>query len=75
MAQPFQAMPATGRHQFAGNPRAAAPGAAPVRPVHPRVPLQPAPSAQRVTAGKSNFPVILSVYSVRLQARYSNILV
>ncbi|XP_033646618.1 polyadenylate-binding protein 4-like [Asterias rubens] len=49
--QPFQAMPAAGRHQFAGNPRAAATGATPVRPVHPRVPLQPAPSAQRVATG------------------------
>lgn len=49
--QPFQAMPASGRHQFAGNPRAAATGATPVRPVHPRVPLQPAPSAQRVPTG------------------------
>jgi len=48
-SQPFQAMPAGGRHQFAGNPRAAATGATPTRPVHPRVPLQPAPSAQRVT--------------------------
>jgi len=47
--QPFQTMPAAGRHQFAGNPRAAAAGATPTRPVHPRVPLQPAPSAQRVT--------------------------
>ena len=51
--QPFQAMPAAGRHQFAGNPRAAATGATPVRPVHPRVPLQPAPSAQRVATGES----------------------
>lgn len=47
--QPFQTMPAAGRHQFAGNPRAAATGGTPTRPVHPRVPLQPAPSAQRVT--------------------------
>ncbi|XP_038051372.1 polyadenylate-binding protein 4-like [Patiria miniata] len=50
-APSFQTMPAGGRHQFAGNPRAAAAGATPTRPVHPRVPLQPAPSAQqRVTA-------------------------
>jgi polyadenylate-binding protein len=45
----FQTMPAGSRHQFTGNPRAAAAGATPTRPVHPRVPLQPAPSAQRVT--------------------------